>query len=150
MYLTCTRHKKWCTPKLDPSYASVWLCNDVIPEVYSQHEVCQPAVIHTMTLYFNKLGYKFCSPCPACCEASVVPRELCVCNLKLNAGDSSAVERIHTNAKVLACDIQLSDMPGKCPRLYCFFLRPCASVCGTICHEWAKSIVLGVLCHGLA
>ena len=36
--------------------------------------------------------------------------------------------------------------PGKSPRLHCFFLRPCASVCGTIHHEWAKSIVLGVLC----
>ena len=30
-----------------------------------------------------------------------------------------------------------------------FFMRPCASVCGTIHHEWAKSIVLGVLCRGL-
>ena len=53
------------------------------------------------------------------------------------------------NAKVARTRYQFSYTPGKSPRLHCFCLRPCVSVCGTTCHDWAKSIVLGVLRHGL-
>ena len=78
-------------------------------------------------------------------HATLVPGEQ-ERNLKLDAGKPYVWRTVGAFDKTLRCvrDTQFSHTPGKSPRLHCFFLRPCTSVCGTKCQEWVKLIVLGV------